>query len=71
MNNSIPDLEHSIVKFNDENKDLTVEVVNNSDLISLINIAEKNNKLKKLELNDLEELIDRLRDEIYSLNERL
>ena len=66
-----PDLEINILNFNNENKNLTVEKVINSDLINLINIAEENSKIKNYDLRGIEDALDGIQNEINNLKENL
>ena len=61
------DLKERIEKFNKEDQDLNVEITQNEDLIVLIDLAEKNKEKKRSDFKYIEDAVERLRDEIYTL----
>lgn len=64
-------LDENIAKFNASDKSRTAEKVLDHDLISLIEMAEKNKSLRQSDLRDIEESINNLSNEFYCLKEAI
>lgn len=61
-----------IYKYNSDNtRNHTVELVNDNDLISALEIAENNKKLKDYDLRNIEQSIESMSNEFYLLKESL
>lgn len=65
------DLDSRVTEYNLTSTDLAAEIVNNDDLIQLISIAEENKKAKRSDLKDIEDAIERLRDDFYDMTKDL
>ncbi len=64
-------LKENISQFNVDSKEFNAEVVKDEDFIKLIEIAEENKKTKRSHLKDIEDSIERLRDDFYDLTRDL
>ena len=61
-----------IDKYNSDNtRNHTVELVSDNDLISALEIAENNKKLKDYDLRNIEQSIENMSNEFYLLKESL
>jgi hypothetical protein len=64
------DLDSKIIEYNLTSKDVA-EIVTNDDLVQLISIAEQNKKAKLSDLKDIEDAIERLRDDFHDMTKDL
>lgn len=70
--NKNENLSDMIDKYNSDNtRNHTLEIVIDHDLISALEIAENNKKLKDYDLRNIEQSIDSLSNEFYLLKESL
>ena len=70
--NKNENLSDMIDKYNSDNtRNHTVELVSDNDLISALEIAENNKKLKDYDLRNIEQSIENMSNEFYLLKESL
>lgn len=70
--NKNENLSDMIDKYNSDNtRNHTVELVSDNDLISALEIAENNKKLKDYDLRNIEQSLESMSNEFYLLKESL
>jgi DNA-binding Xre family transcriptional regulator len=66
----VDDIDKRIAEYNlDEKNNMTVELIEGGDIMSLVEIAEKNKRIRLSEVNDICHALDNLQTEIYQLKE--